>query len=143
MQLDLVTLRLFDLEIQSRSDAVFSGLPLISGLPRWRSRYIDSIRNRRSWGPIPVVGEISRVFQTGLEGHPASCTMGTGSFPEVIRSKLDADHPTPSRAGLLVGCSYISAFPVCLHRYVVGQRLTVSTSHLGPNILSPSSRTPV
>jgi hypothetical protein len=95
------------------------------------------------WGLNPVVGEIFRVLQTGLEGHRAPYRKGRGSFPDVIRPQFDADHPTPSRAGLLVGWSYISASPVYLHRYVVGQSVTVSTSHLGPNILPPSSRKPL
>jgi hypothetical protein len=36
--------------------------------------------------------------QTGSGAHPASCTMGTGSFPEVKRPGLPADHPPPSSA---------------------------------------------
>jgi hypothetical protein len=31
--------------------------------------------------------------QTGPESHPASCTMGTGSFPGVNRPVRGADHP--------------------------------------------------
>jgi hypothetical protein len=31
--------------------------------------------------------------QTGPEAHPASCTMGTGSFPGVKRPGRGADHP--------------------------------------------------
>jgi hypothetical protein len=34
--------------------------------------------------------------QTGPGAHPASYTMGTGSFPEVKRPGLGADHPLPS-----------------------------------------------
>jgi hypothetical protein len=36
--------------------------------------------------------------QTGPEAHPASCTMGTGSFPGVKRPGHGADRPPPSRA---------------------------------------------
>jgi hypothetical protein len=36
--------------------------------------------------------------QTGPEAHPASCTMGTGSFPGVKRPGRGADHPSPSSA---------------------------------------------
>jgi hypothetical protein len=36
--------------------------------------------------------------QTGPETHPASCTMGTGSFPGVKRPGRGADHPPPSSA---------------------------------------------
>ena len=32
---------------------------------------------------IPVGARFSAPVQTGPEPHPASCTMGTGSFPEV------------------------------------------------------------
>jgi hypothetical protein len=32
-------------------------------------------------------------FQAGPEAHPASCTMGTGSFPGVKRPGRGADHP--------------------------------------------------
>jgi hypothetical protein len=34
--------------------------------------------------------------QTGPGAHPVSCTMGTGSFPEVKRPGRGADHPPPS-----------------------------------------------
>jgi hypothetical protein len=36
--------------------------------------------------------------QTGPGPHPASCTMGTGSFPGVKRPGRCADHPTPPSA---------------------------------------------
>jgi hypothetical protein len=38
------------------------------------------------------------VHQTGPEAHPASCAMGTGSFPGVKRPGRGADHPPPSSA---------------------------------------------
>jgi hypothetical protein len=31
--------------------------------------------------------------QTGPEAHPASCTMGTGSFPGIKQPGRGADHP--------------------------------------------------
>jgi hypothetical protein len=34
--------------------------------------------------------------QTDSGAHPASCTMGTGSFPGVKRPGRGADHPPPS-----------------------------------------------
>ena len=37
-------------------------------------------------------------FQTGSEGHSASCTMNTDSFPGVKRPEGGADHPHPSKA---------------------------------------------
>jgi len=39
------------------------------------------------------VGEIFRTLQTGSEAHPASYTMGTGSFPGLERLGLGFDHP--------------------------------------------------
>ena len=40
----------------------------------------------------------SALVQTCPEAHPASYTMGTGSFPEVKRPGRVADHPPPSSA---------------------------------------------
>ena len=46
----------------------------------------------RSENRIPVGGEI---FQTGSGAHPASCTMGTGSFPGgKVRPERDVHHPS-------------------------------------------------
>ena len=33
--------------------------------------------------------------QTGPEAHPASYTMGSGSFPGVTGPRRDVDHPPP------------------------------------------------
>ena len=44
-------------------------------------------------GSKPDVGEIFATFQTGPGTHPASYTMGTGSFPGVKRPGRDFDHP--------------------------------------------------
>jgi hypothetical protein len=54
------------------------------------------------------------------EAHPASCTMGTGSFPWVKRPECGADHPFPCSAGLWIGWSHTSACLLCLHRHVMG-----------------------
>ena len=49
--------------------------------------YFDSIisqfRAERFRDRIPVGATFSAPFQTGPGAHPASCTMGTGFFPEV------------------------------------------------------------
>jgi hypothetical protein len=43
-----------------------------------------------------VGARFSAPVQTGPEAHPASYTMGTGSFPEVKRLGRGVDHPPPS-----------------------------------------------
>ena len=40
------------------------------------------------WG-----ARFSAPVETGPGAHPASCTMGTGSFPRVKRQERGADHP--------------------------------------------------
>jgi hypothetical protein len=49
-------------------------------------------------GIIPVGAGFFAHVHTGTGAHPASCTMGTGSFPGVKRSGRGADHPPPSSA---------------------------------------------
>ena len=51
--------------------------------PGWLSRYSDSLRAGRSGDRIPVGARFSAPVQTGPGAHPASYTMGTGSFPGV------------------------------------------------------------
>ena len=50
---------------------------------RQLSRYSDWLRAARSGDRIPVGARFSEPVQTGPGAHPASCTMGTGSFPRV------------------------------------------------------------
>jgi hypothetical protein len=47
---------------------------------------------------IPVGARLFVHVQTGLGAHPASCIMGTGSFPGVKRPGRGADHPPPPSA---------------------------------------------
>jgi hypothetical protein len=46
----------------------------------------------------PVGARFFSHVQTGPGAHPASCTMGTESFPAVKRPGRGADHPPPSSA---------------------------------------------
>jgi hypothetical protein len=49
-------------------------------------------------GIVPVGARFFAHVQTGPGAHPASCTMGTGSFPGVKRPGRGASHPPPSSA---------------------------------------------
>jgi len=68
----------------------------------------------------PRRGEIFGAFQTGLEAHPVSCTMGTGSFPGLKRLERGADHPPSSCATLQMTRSYATVRLLCLPRHVMG-----------------------
>jgi hypothetical protein len=66
------------------------------GEPGQGSRYRDSLRAGRSGDLIPVEARFFASIQTGSEVHPASYTVGNGSFPEVKRPGCGVDHPPPS-----------------------------------------------
>jgi hypothetical protein len=57
------------------------------------SRYSDWLRAGRSEDRILVGARVFTHIQTGHRAHPASYTMGTGSFPGVKRPGRAADHP--------------------------------------------------
>jgi hypothetical protein len=46
---------------------------------------------------IPLKARFSAPVQTGPGAHPASYTMGTGSFPGIKRQERGVNHPSPSR----------------------------------------------
>jgi len=52
------------------------------------------------WGSIPLGVRFSTPIQTAPGAHPASHTVGTGSFPGVKRPGRGVDHPSPSSAGV-------------------------------------------
>ena len=47
---------------------------------------------------VPVEARFHAPVQTGPGAHPASCTVGTGSFRGVKRPGLGVYHPHPSSA---------------------------------------------
>jgi hypothetical protein len=63
----------------------------------------DSLRTGRSADRIPVVARFSALVQTDPGAHPASCTMGTVSFPGVKGQRLGVDHPPQSTAEVKEG----------------------------------------
>jgi len=66
--------------------------------PGQLSRFGDSLRDGRSGDRVAVEARFSALVQTGPAAHPASYTMGTGSFPGVKRLGRGIDHPPPSSA---------------------------------------------
>jgi hypothetical protein len=61
-------------------------------------RYSNSLQAGRSEDRIPVGATFSAPVQTDPEGHPASCTVGTGSFPGLKRPGHGVDQPPLSSA---------------------------------------------
>jgi hypothetical protein len=61
---------------------------------------------------IPVGATFFAHVETGPGAHPASCTMGTGSFPGVKQLGRGADHTPPSSAKVENEYSYTSAPPL-------------------------------
>ena len=57
------------------------------------SQYSNSLRAGQSGDRIPVEARCPTPVQTGPGTHPASYTMGTGSFPGVKRPGLGVDLP--------------------------------------------------
>jgi hypothetical protein len=62
------------------------------------SRYSDWLRTGRTGDRIPVGARFSVLVQNGPGAHPASYTMGIGSFPGVKQPGSDADPSPPSTA---------------------------------------------
>ena len=62
----------------------------------WLSLYKDSLRVGRSGDRIPVGARFSAPVQIITGGHPASCTVGAGSFPGEKRPGRGVDNPPPS-----------------------------------------------
>ena len=74
----------------------FPLIPLWYGedlVPQQLSRYSDSLGVGWSSYRIPVWARFCAPVQTGPVAHPASYTMGTGSFPGVKRPGRGTDHP--------------------------------------------------
>ena len=96
------------------------------------TRYgLDGLRIESRWG-----ARFSAPVQTGPGAYPASCTMGTESFPGVKRPGRGADHPPPSncrgheRVGLYLYSTFGPSWPV------MGKTFTFTFTYLHPHIAS-------
>jgi hypothetical protein len=65
---------------------------------RYLSRYSESLWAGRSGDRTPVRAIFFAPNHTISWAHPASCKMGTGSFPGVKRPGCGVDHPAPTNA---------------------------------------------
>ena len=70
-------------------------MPTVNCGPQQLSRYSDWLRAGRSGDRIPVEARFSAPVQTGPGAHPASCTMGTGSFPGIKNGRGVTVTPHP------------------------------------------------
>jgi hypothetical protein len=80
-------------DCQTRTSTLIVNASLLT--PKFYAGYSNSLRAWQSEDQIPVRVRFSAFDQTGPGAHPASCTMGTGSFPGVKQQARGASHPTP------------------------------------------------
>jgi hypothetical protein len=66
----------------------------------------DGLRIESRWGQV-----FSAPVQTDPRVHPASCTLGIGSFPGVKRPGRGVGHPSTSSAGVKVKVELYLYFP--------------------------------
>jgi len=79
------------------------------------------LRAGRSGDRIPVGARFSAPVQNGSEVHPASCTVGTGSFPAVNQPGRGVDHPPHLAPRLKKELSYTSTPPLGLRGPFCGE----------------------
>ena len=80
--------------IQNTLMVHFTGNALVYLAALRRARHSDLLQAGRSGDRIPVEARFFAPVQTGPAAHPASYTMGTGSFPRVKRPGRGNDHPS-------------------------------------------------
>ena len=101
--------------------------------PGQRSRYSDSLL---SGDRIPGGGaRFSAPVQTGPGAHPASSTMGTGSFAGVKRQRRGVDHPPYLAPRLKKEQSNASAPHLGLRGMFWGEPLPLRSTHTHTNIV--------
>jgi hypothetical protein len=93
----------------------------MSSEPGWLNQYSASLRAGRSGDRIPVGARFSGPVQTGSGAHPASYTMGTGSFPGVKWPGRGVDHPPHLAPKLMKEYRYNSTPPLGLRGLFYGE----------------------
>jgi hypothetical protein len=100
----------------------------------------------------------SASVQTGPGAHPASCTMGTGSFPGVKRPGRGVDHPPPSSAEVkervelyvyspsgprrpVLGCTYLNTHNIVDRKFVSLHTPVNSMTHVTYPTVTESNKT--
>jgi len=80
----------------------------------WYNQIFDSLRAGQSGDRILVGPRFSAPVQTGSGAHPASYTVGTGSFVELNQAGCGVDHPPHRALRLKKEKSYTSTPPLGL-----------------------------
>jgi hypothetical protein len=88
--------------VASGTPYIFETFTKICG-PGQLSQYSNSLQAERSGDQIAVGASFSALVQTGPGAHPASYTMGTGSFQGVKQPGCFVDHPPRSNAEVKEG----------------------------------------
>ena len=89
--------------------------------PEWLSRYSDSLQARRSWGRIPLGGEIFRTNPDRPWGPPSFLYDEYGIFPGVKPPGRGVDHPPFLAPRLKKEYSYTTTPPQDLRGLLYGE----------------------
>ena len=88
-----------------RISKIYVNQPTTWVVGRVAIQYSDWLRTGRSGDRIPVEARFSTPVQTGPGAHPASCTMGTGSFTGVKSGRGVTLTPSSEREDSLNLCT--------------------------------------
>jgi hypothetical protein len=102
--------------VGSFSDFVCFAVVCADSVGRDNVKYSDCLTDWAVWGSNSGGG---KVFRTSP--YPASCTMGTGSFPAVKWPGRNVDHPLPSKAEIKEKVEVYLYSPIGLHYPFCGE----------------------
>ena len=124
--------------------AVMMRIQVLTGSTAFRLINFGSYRRFVYWLDVPGIesrwgARFSSPVQTGSEAHPASYTMGTGSFPGVKRPGRAVDHPPPSSAEVKQRVQLYLYSPSGPSWPVLGWTLPLPLQTLRRIVLPPSS----